>query len=241
MTDTHSAEAVSPTFLSASDAPAGRESAWPLLRYFCYTLVILGVMAGLVHGTATRDDFEQRMFREAGIIEWTQLVLVAGAAALAWVFAWSLVPGRADRPLLAVLGAVIWVAVFRELDSLLPKWIPGMHWTYPVTLCWVLAIGVGWRAGRLFGRGLLRWLRSAGGGICWAGFLCVVVFAQVFGQADLWEGVMGDDYQRAVKTVVEESIELFGYTLVLLGVLESVIWSRAEVAKPSPPDGTQGA
>ncbi len=211
-------------------------SAGPLvIRYALYTLMMLGVTLGIIRAIAVRDDFEQAMFREGGEIESCQFALIAAAAVLLWLAA--LRGGRGKpRAFWAGLGALMAVAAVRELDSFLPRAVPGLHWTYLAALCWAGVALAAWRGGRPCRRACFDWLSSAAGGVCWAGFICVVVFAQVFGQADFWQGVMGDSYERVVKIVVEESIELFGYALILAGAIETLFQPAARIA-PGPKEG----
>ena len=49
------------------------------------------------------------------------------------------------------------------------------------------------------------------------GFLIIVIFSRVFGTGSLWRDIMGDDYHHVYKTVIQEGLELFGYSLVFYG------------------------
>ncbi len=189
-----------------------------LLRYAGYTLFMFAVTYGLILMIAASESFDQASFREGGVVERTQFVIAAASALLAWCGA--CVPRRRDRAFLVALGAVIAVAACRELDSWF-KALPLLHWSYPATVCWAVVVLAFWRGGAK--AAAMRWLATSGGAICWAGFICVVVLAQLFGQVELWQGVMGNAYERVVKIVAEESIELFGYALVLLGTAETLI------------------
>jgi len=45
--------------------------------------------------------------------------------------------------------------------------------------------------------------------------------------------VMGDDYNRDYKRVIEETLETMGYILILIGSFESVLQLRTAVPEPS--------
>lgn len=55
------------------------------------------------------------------------------------------------------------------------------------------------------------------------GLIIVLVFSRTFGSGTLWREVMGTDYSIVYKSVIQEGIELFGYTLVLYGSI--LVWA----------------
>ena len=57
----------------------------------------------------------------------------------------------------------------------------------------------------------------------WAGFIVAVPYAQLVGHAAFLESLMGDDYQRDYKRVIEELGEMLGYLLILLGSIEALL------------------
>jgi hypothetical protein len=64
--------------------------------------------------------------------------------------------------------------------------------------------------------------------ILWCGFLVAIAFAQPFGHQQFLRLIMGSDYSRFVKNVVEEAGELVGYMLTLIGTIETVWECRRE-------------
>jgi len=55
------------------------------------------------------------------------------------------------------------------------------------------------------------------------GLIIILVFSRTFGSGTLWRDVMGDDYSSVYKSVIQEGIELFGYTVVLYGSI--LVWA----------------
>ncbi len=49
----------------------------------------------------------------------------------------------------------------------------------------------------------------------------MVVYAEIIGQAELWQALMGDGYIRSVKRTVEELAEFMGYLLLFYGAVET--------------------
>lgn len=68
-------------------------------------------------------------------------------------------------------------------------------------------------------RGLTHVVTHPGYGMMCAGLLCILVFSRLFGMGSLWQTLMLDGYNRAVKNMVEEGCELLGYGLCLLATL----------------------
>ena len=52
------------------------------------------------------------------------------------------------------------------------------------------------------------------------GLLIVLAYSRLFGMGELWHAVMGENFNRTVKNVVEEGSELWGYALVFWGAVK---------------------
>ncbi|MEP1198977.1 hypothetical protein [Tateyamaria sp.] len=53
------------------------------------------------------------------------------------------------------------------------------------------------------------------------GFVVLIIFSRVFGSGELWRPIMGASYDPAVKAMVQEGLELFGYALFAFGAVLS--------------------
>ena len=56
------------------------------------------------------------------------------------------------------------------------------------------------------------------------GFLIIIIFSRLFGTGSLWRDIMGDNYHHLYKTVIQEGLELFGYSLIFYGSM--LFWFR---------------
>ncbi|WP_027962458.1 hypothetical protein [Halomonas halodenitrificans] len=52
------------------------------------------------------------------------------------------------------------------------------------------------------------------------------VFSRLYGRGDFWEAVLQENYVRDFKSGAEEVVELFGYALLLIAVIEFVLLAR---------------
>lgn len=187
------------------------------VRLAVYTTALLGVY-GLLPEAAGRGDFD--IFKEGGPIEWCQFSVLAVTAAVFAFAAWRI---QAFSQWLAFLALVTTFACVRELDSLFDALLPPFGWKLPAFLvagCVLLMI---WKNPKGFVTQAGAFIRHRSFGILWAGFVVAVVFAQLVGHASFLKALMGDDYIRDYKRVIEELGELFGYALLLIGSLETVV------------------
>jgi hypothetical protein len=195
-----------------------------MIRFTVYTLVIFAVAASLPlvihHGDIA-------LFREGGLVEWLQVGLLVGACGVFLAGAWKI---ARFRDLFLVLAAVAALAVFREMDTLLDKLIPWLGWkigTVTIPLAGALVYAhrhqVGWQ--------MAQFLASPAFAVLWAGFIVAVPVAQLLGHGPLLELLMGDDYKRGYKRVVEESGEFVGYLLLVAGSVETLLSMKAAQAR----------
>ena len=62
----------------------------------------------------------------------------------------------------------------------------------------------------------------------------LLVFSRIFGMGDLWQGILGLNYERIIKRVVEEGLEVLGYTVIFyaaMGYLKSFLAGRQATTK----------
>lgn len=186
------------------------------LRYATYTLGLLLVYWSLpvviVHGDIL-------IFKEGGTVEWCQFFVLVTTAA---VFLAGVVRIPSFRRLCLFLALLAIIAAARELDSVLDPLLPVFGWKIPVTLVMAGAVLVVWQNPRQFVAQLRCLSQGRGLTLLWAAFVVIVIFSQLVGHGDFLEMLMGDDYMRDYKRVIEELGELFGYLLLLCGAIETL-------------------
>lgn len=118
------------------------------------------------------------------------------------------------------------MAVVREQNFFLDHYVFDGAWQ---TIVFGLAIGLAvylWRHGRGLGAQIVSFAETRCAGLLAAGFLVVFVFSRLFGRQSFWQAIMGDGYQRVVKNVAEEGVELLGYGLLVMAAAESWFYLR---------------
>ncbi len=188
-----------------------------IIRFAAYTLAIFIITALLTPLAEYKDIYF--IFTENGPVEWLQLGMLVAASVLFFSVFFSL---PAFRELFLILASVSAFAAVRELDSVLDKAIPWIGWKIGFALL-LFAAALAWTKRDKVKRQLGHYLSSPGFVVLWAGFIVAVPIAQLLGHAVFLESLMGENYLRAYKRVIEESGELLGYLLLLEGSIESLV------------------
>jgi hypothetical protein len=195
-----------------------QRSFWPLTaRFAVYTGVLLA--SHFVLPEIVRDG-DISVFREGRPIEWLQFAMLALTCC---VFVTGGLRFRALAQWFLSLAAVTALACIRELDTALDRLIPYVGWQLPAALVTIGGVSIIARHPRQFTLQAGAFMCRRGFAILWAGFAAAVIFAQLVGHGAFLEALMGDDYARTYKRVIEELAELFGYVLLLVGSVESVL------------------
>ncbi len=192
---------------------------WTILRFGIFSLLFFVVTLALPVIVGHGDII---VFDEGGPVEWLQFFLITATALLFGVAALFVVRERHTFILLALLAAV---AAVREQDSFFDRVIGWGGWemvAFWIIVAAVLLVCKYWR--QVLAQ-VMDLTTDRGIAIMWAGFVVLVPFAQLVGHGEFLKLVMGDDYDRGYKRVIEEIGELMGYLLILIGSLECVIES----------------
>ncbi|MFO7840013.1 MAG: hypothetical protein R6X08_11020 [Desulfosalsimonadaceae bacterium] len=185
-----------------------------VLRFFVYMLLVI-CLGGVLNGIAVVGEMSD--FKEGGIVEWMQFASLGISAAVLLETAGKKLQGAKIFPFLAALLTII--AMFREMDQILGRYVPLIGWKTPV---FVLAVGffwIAWRNRDQFLPELRSLTLSAFFPLMWAG-LAVVIFGQMVGHGDFLEPLLGSCYDRNYKRLLEESFEMMGYFFIFIGCLE---------------------
>jgi hypothetical protein len=184
-------------------------------RAILYMLLFAGVGLLPLLDITTNPFGRDILFTEYSFVQLAQsLALVMGIVAAGLLLYREVLP-----QLTFLIVVLLSCALVREADSFLDQLVNGL-WQAMVTLILVGAVfhlvaqrkainaQIGWLGGH-FSLGLML-----------SGFVIVTGFARVFGQGALWQKIMGDHYNKSVKYFAEESIELLGYVILTIGVIE---------------------
>ena len=190
------------------------------IRFLLYTAALLVALSLLP--MAVRDG-NAELFREGGPVEWLQFSILAALVAV-------LMAGGLFRPLRRrwcwTLALVAAIGCVRELDATLDALLPRVGWQGPAFLLLAAAAAHVLRGWAEFWWQFREAIFTSGAAILWAGFVSAAIFSQLVGHGDFLRELMGNDYDPRYKRTIEELGELFGYSLLLIGGVETVAgWS----------------
>ncbi len=184
-------------------------------RAILYMLLFAGVGLLPFLDIATNPFDRDILFTEYSFVQLAQsITLVIGIVAAGYLLYRKILP-----ELTFLIVVLLICALVREADSFLDQLVDGL-WQAMVALILVGAVSH-LVAKRQAMNAQIAWL---GGhfslGLMLSGFVIVTGFARYFGQGALWQKIMGDQYNRSVKNFAEESVELLGYVILAIGVIE---------------------
>lgn len=156
---------------------------------------------------------------EDSLTERLQVVLIVISTL---IFATGTALHNGLRGYLGAVATLFACMAIRENDSVFDKVYHGF-WLIPALVALAVGAVFVWKNRRGAGAGFVRHLSSHSGAFVVLGVLILIVFSRLFGTGAVWEGVMGDAYDPAVKAAVQEGLELLGYFLVTYGSVLSLI------------------
>lgn len=187
-----------------------------IFRIALYTIAIFLFTYTLPY-TLERGDIAA--FKENGFIEWVQVLILVGAT---FLFFFTGTLNKSMHFVFIVLSCFTAFAVIRELDALLDSLVPCIGWKFG-HLFLAFAAFLLFRHWRIFLSQLRIFLNSKAFVILWAGFIVAVPIGQLIGHSDFFGSLMGNNYSRDYKRVIEETLELIGYLLVGISSIEAYI------------------
>ena len=113
------------------------------------------------------------------------------------------------------------IALIREMDAFLENNLFDKAWQ---VLALVVILPTLWFVCKNFNKLMDQFygiFNTFSFGLMFSGTIIVHVFARLFGRDSVWIAMMTEEkYVRTVKDVAEEGIELLGYAIALMGVIE---------------------
>lgn len=180
--------------------------------FFC-AAIIVGITTGFIFIDILVLD---NGISETSVTELSQEIIVAIICLFFFVKAYQSSEMRGSFTL--IMGFFLCILI-RELDGVFDRLAHGSWVWFALTVAFI-CIAIAIREGQKTLKGLIHFITHPSHGMLVSGLLCILLFSRLFGMGELWRKLLGEDYNRTVKNMVEEGSELFGYTLCLI----SVIW-----------------
>ena len=183
-----------------------------LLRFVSYSIALL-VVAKIIE-----IDMLDQSVKEGGFVERSQELLVFTSAIIAAAIG---LKHPRIRTLSYVFSTTAVIALIREMDAFLENNLFDKAWQ---VLALVVILPTLWFVCKNFNKLMDQFygiFNTFSFGLMFSGTIIVHVFARLFGRDSVWIAMMTEEkYVRTVKDVAEEGIELLGYAIALMGVIE---------------------
>lgn len=167
-------------------------------------------------------DFISGEFKEDSLTERTQEVFLLLSI---FILAISSIKFEAFRYFNAILSLFFLTHLIRELDSILDAVFDGL-WQILAFSVVAIALVILIKHRKLFWNQAEEMQHQFAFGVFTIGLFVLHVFSRLYGKGSNWENLMGDSYFRTIKDASEESIELLGYSIILISVVEIALFTR---------------
>jgi hypothetical protein len=167
---------------------------------------------------------------EVSLTEFTQLGLLFLSMLLTGAIARQ---HSKSRGFWVLVAGLLCTMLIRENDLFLDNIMHGF-WFYPASLVAIVAIVFSIRLRNTIITPMLDFAATRACAHLVTGLLMVLLFSRVFGSGQLLSEVFGADYNMIYKSVIQEGLELLGYSLIFFGaVLAYRHRLRSNGAEPS--------
>ena len=187
-------------------------------KFIIYGLMIVGLAEFLMRQVANEQQ-EMKFSEESHVEALQSLFLLFSIMALGY----AIVVHKNWRPLLFLIAEFIFVSFIREQDAYLDLHYFDGAWQTIVFLSLPFPIYFAIRKWKLLLENLRLYTSLFSFGIMLSGVLTTYVFSRLYGRKVFWMAAMENGYMRDVKNISEESLETYGYLLILIACVELVL------------------
>ena len=167
--------------------------------------------------------YRAETFVEHGIVENIQLLFLLTAGGVFWIESYFL---KQESPLLLLFGALCFFAFCRELDNYFEKLIPIISWKFCFLFPAVALVNL-YRHRSKARSVVLSFLRTPAFYLMFTAVIICIPVAQCLGHKPMLAQVLGGEVDaRLARRIIEESLEVIGYFLLLLSAIECFVNSR---------------
>jgi hypothetical protein len=164
-------------------------------------------------------------FSEDSAVEYVQSILLLLSSV---IFLYTSFKYNSLFPLSFALFAFMMASLIREQDAFLDEHVYDGAWQTGAFSLLILATLLIYKKKAIFFSNLNQFVHQFSFGILLSGIVTTYVFARLYGRKVFWMAVMEAQYARDVKNVSEESLELFGYSLIFIASVEFYLFANAK-------------
>lgn len=189
------------------------------------------VYGGVIYLTAeflkwnAQHQMGESKFAEDSLVESVQSILLLTCS---FIYLAAAFKYKSILPLASVLFAFTFASLIREQDAFLDEHLYDGAWQTGAFSLLILAAFLIYRKKDQFLSNMNDFVPKFSFGILLSGIFTTYIFARLYGRKVFWMAVMNAQYTRDVKTISEESLELFGYAMILIASAEFYWFAKAQ-------------
>lgn len=183
------------------------------IRVVVYSLLMVGIAEGIFYDAG--HPIGESYFSENTFTEIAQEVI------LFVLFLFYLILGRKQREIQSISNIIslfLLISFIREFNFLEIKWV------YPALVVLAILVWLVIRDFKKIKEACIKFFSIPASSWFFAGFLSTYIFSRLVGRSKFWRLMYQDETYRLAKAATEEGVELLGYTLMLIGAIEFVLY-----------------
>lgn len=153
---------------------------------------------------------------ESSIIELSQVLLISSAFIIC---SHRAITTKSSRIFSLLCAAFFLVIFIREMDGYIENFFPEGAWIYPELVVLFFSTLYLLQNKKEAYSQIIYFSQARSFSIFLIGFFIVFIFSRIAGCGDFWKKFMHEYYNRDIKNLIEESLELLGYALMHLGII----------------------
>ncbi|OBU40594.1 hypothetical protein AYY26_21165 [Photobacterium phosphoreum] len=185
---------------------------------FLFILIILTTPIAIIGYDVI---FLKNNIPENSLTEYSQTFLLLGTTAAFTYLGYT--KKLYDRTAFLIASFFICLLI-RELDLFFDQLIFHGFWVYPALSIAISAIIYANQQREKTITALVEVMTNSYFPILCLGLGITLVYSRLIGMGAMWHQILGDDFQRIVKNIAEESSELLGYTIIFYASVNYVLF-----------------
>ncbi len=183
------------------------------LRVILYSLFVFGIAEGIFYDAG--HPLNGSYFGEITFVEITQEIILF-ILFLFYIF-WG-VKWKSIQPVTNLAGLFFLISFIREFNFL------KLNWVYPALIVLGIFIWLVIRDFKKIKKATVEFFSVPASSWLLSGFLITYIFSRLMGRSRFWRLMYSEENYRLAKAATEESIELLGNVIMLIGAFEFLLY-----------------
>jgi len=199
-----------------------KEQIFKIVRIIIYSGYLLALSMVFLHDARPEVSYK---FSESSLTEYFQ----EGTFFLtSLIYLFCTLNYKKTSAISILVGGFFLMAFIREFDAFLDMYVFDGAWQTLAFTVLGLTLFKSYKNWGKLKATLPSYMNTYPFGLMIGGMLVTFIYSRLFGESIMWKTVMEENYVRNVKNAVEESVELLGDSIILIGAIEFFFWSRKQ-------------